>query len=84
MNFAMGAIASGLVLTNAFRPYVGTFLMFSDYMRNAIRLAALMNIPVIYQFTHDSVFWGKMGHPSTHRTSCISSSNAEFNGLQTC
>ena len=60
-EFAMGAIASGLVLTNAFRPYVGTFLMFSDYMRNAIRLAALMNIPVIYQFTHDSVFLGEDG-----------------------
>ena len=60
-EFAMGAIASGLVLTKEFRPYVGTFLMFSDYMRNAIRLAALMNIPVIYQFTHDSVFLGEDG-----------------------
>ena len=57
----MAAIASGLVLTKSFRPYVGTFLMFSDYMRNAIRLAALMNIPVIYQFTHDSVFLGEDG-----------------------
>ena len=60
-EFAMAAIASGLVLTKSFRPYVGTFLMFSDYMRNAIRLAALMNIPVIYQFTHDSVFLGEDG-----------------------
>jgi transketolase len=60
-EFAMAAMASGLVLTRAFRPYVGTFLMFSDYMRNAIRLSALMNIPVMYQFTHDSVFLGEDG-----------------------
>lgn len=60
-EFAMAAMASGLVLTKSFRPYIGTFLMFSDYMRNAIRLAALMNIPVIYQFTHDSIFLGEDG-----------------------
>ncbi len=60
-EFAMAAMATGLVLSQAFRPYVGTFLMFSDYMRNAIRLAALMNVPVIYQFTHDSVFLGEDG-----------------------
>jgi transketolase len=60
-EFAMAAMASGLVLGQVFRPYVGTFLMFSDYMRNAIRLAALMNIPVMYQFTHDSVFLGEDG-----------------------
>ena len=60
-EFAMAAIASGLVLTKLFKAYVGTFLMFSDYMRNAVRLSALMNIPVIYQFTHDSVFLGEDG-----------------------
>ena len=60
-EFAMAAIASGLVLTKMFRPYVGTFLVFSDYMRNAIRLAALMKLPVIYQFTHDSIFLGEDG-----------------------
>lgn len=60
-EFAMAAIASGLYLTQMFRPYVGTFLMFSDYMRNAIRLSALMNIPVIYQLTHDSVLLGEDG-----------------------
>ena len=60
-EFAMAAMASGLVLTKLFRPYIGTFLVFSDYMRNAIRLAALMNIPVIYQFTHDSIFLGEDG-----------------------
>lgn len=60
-EFAMAAIASGLYLTNMFRPYIGTFLMFSDYMRNAIRLSALMKIPVVYQFTHDSVLLGEDG-----------------------
>ena len=64
-EFAMAAMATGLVLSQSFRPYIGTFLMFSDYMRNAIRLAALMNLPVIYQFTHDSVFLGEDAQPST-------------------
>ncbi len=60
-EFAMGAIASGLVLQGNFRPFVGTFMTFSDYMKNAIRLAALMNIGVIYQFTHDSILLGEDG-----------------------
>lgn len=60
-EFAMGAIASGLALQGQILPYVGTFLMFSDYMRNAIRVAALMKVPVIYQFTHDSVLLGEDG-----------------------
>lgn len=59
-EFAMGAIASGLALTGI-KPYCGTFLTFSDYMRNAIRLAALMSLPVVYQFTHDSIFLGEDG-----------------------
>ena len=60
-EFAMSCIATGMVLTNMYRPYIGTFLMFSDYMRNGIRLSALMNLPVIYQFTHDSIFLGEDG-----------------------
>jgi transketolase len=60
-EFAMGAINSGLALTDITRPYCGTFLTFSDYMRNAIRLASLMQLPVVYQFTHDSVFLGEDG-----------------------
>jgi transketolase len=60
-EFAMASMATGLYLTGMFRPYVGTFLMFSDYMRNAIRLSALMAVPVVYQFTHDSVFLGEDG-----------------------
>ena len=60
-EFAMGAIASGLSLTGMIQPYCGTFLTFSDYMRNAIRLACLSPYHVIYQFTHDSIFLGEDG-----------------------
>lgn len=58
---AMGAILSGLVLHGGLRPYGGTFLVFADYMRPAIRLAALMELPVIYVFTHDSIAVGEDG-----------------------
>ena len=58
---AMGAILNGLALSGALRPYGGTFLIFSDYMRPAIRLGALMKLPVIYVFTHDSIFLGEDG-----------------------
>jgi transketolase len=60
-EFAMAAAAAGLVQTQMITPYIGTFLTFSDYMRNAIRLAALSSIRVIYQFTHDSIFLGEDG-----------------------
>ncbi len=58
---AMGAILNGLSLHGGVRPYGATFLVFSDYMRPAIRLAALMGQPVIYIFTHDSVWVGEDG-----------------------
>jgi transketolase len=58
---AMGAILSGMYLHSGVRPYGGTFLVFADYMRPAIRLAALMKLPVIYVFTHDSVAVGEDG-----------------------
>jgi transketolase len=58
---AMGAILSGLALHKGVRPYGGTFLVFSDYCRPAIRLASLMKLPVIYVFTHDSVALGEDG-----------------------
>ncbi|HUO84132.1 MAG TPA: transketolase [Thermoanaerobaculia bacterium] len=58
---AMGAMLNGMSLYGAWRPYGGTFLIFSDYMRASIRLAALMNIPSIFVFTHDSVFLGEDG-----------------------
>jgi transketolase len=58
---AMGAILNGLSVHGGLRPYGGTFLVFSDYMRPSIRLAALMRQPVIYVFTHDSVGLGEDG-----------------------
>jgi len=60
-EFGMATIATGLRQTHMIVPYIGTFLTFSDYMRNAIRLAALMKRKVIYQFTHDSIFLGEDG-----------------------
>lgn len=57
----MGALANGLALHGGIRPYVATFLVFSDYMRPSIRLAALMEQPVTYVFTHDSIFVGEDG-----------------------
>lgn len=56
----MGGIMNGLALSGL-RPYGGTFLVFSDYMRPTIRLAALMGLPVIYVFTHDSIGLGEDG-----------------------
>lgn len=72
---AMGAIMNGLAL-HGLRPYGGTFLVFSDYMRPTIRLAALMHLPVVYVFTHDSIGLGEDGpthQPVEHLTAlrCI-------------
>ncbi|HEY2644480.1 MAG TPA: transketolase [Galbitalea sp.] len=58
---AMGAILNGIVLHGNTRAFGGTFLIFSDYMRPAVRLAALMKIPTIYVWTHDSVALGEDG-----------------------
>jgi len=60
-EFAMFAIASGLALHGGYIPYVGTFLTFSDYARNALRMAALMKLRSIYVFTHDSIGLGEDG-----------------------
>lgn len=60
-EFAMGSILNGLSLYGGLKPYGATFLVFSDYMRPAIRLSALMNQPVIYIFTHDSIHYGEDG-----------------------
>ena len=57
----MGAIANGIALYGLSRIYVGTFLVFSDYMRGSVRLSALMNLPVTYVFTHDSIGLGEDG-----------------------
>ena len=58
---AMGAILNGIALHGGTRPYGGTFLVFSDYMRPAVRLAALMKLPVVYVWTHDSIGLGEDG-----------------------
>ena len=58
---AMAAITNGVALDGTLRPYCGTFLIFSDYMRPSIRLAALMRLPSIFVFTHDSIFLGEDG-----------------------
>ena len=58
---AMTAVISGMQLHGGVRPYGGTFLVFADYMRPAIRLAALMGLPVIYVLTHDSIAVGEDG-----------------------
>jgi transketolase len=58
---AMGAILNGIALHGRTRVFGGTFLIFSDYMRPAVRLAALMNVPVTYVWTHDSVALGEDG-----------------------
>jgi transketolase len=68
---AMGAICNGIALHGGTRPYGGTFLVFSDYMRPAVRLAALMRLPVVYVWTHDSIGLGEDGpthQPVEHLT----------------
>ena len=57
----MGAILNGIALSRGTRPYGGTFLVFSDYMRPSVRLAALMELPVTYVWTHDSIGLGEDG-----------------------
>ena len=58
---AMGAITNGIALDGTFAPYCGTFLVFSDYMRPSVRLAALMKARSVFVFTHDSIFVGEDG-----------------------
>jgi transketolase len=62
---AMSAIANGIFLHGGLRPFVATFLIFSDYLRPALRLGALMNASVVYPFTHDSIALG--GDGPTHQ-----------------
>jgi transketolase len=65
-EFGMAAIMNGLALQGGFIPYGGTFLTFSDYSRNAIRMAALMKLRVVHVFTHDSIGLGEDG--PTHQS----------------
>ena len=65
-EFGMAAIMNGIALHGGFTPYGGTFLTFSDYSRNAIRMAALMKLRVVHVFTHDSIGLGEDG--PTHQS----------------
>ncbi|TCD47883.1 transketolase [Chlorobium sp. N1] len=58
---AMGAILNGIALSGILRPYGATFLVFADYMKPAVRLSALMRLPVLFIFTHDSIALGEDG-----------------------
>ena len=65
----MAAIANGMAVHGGVRPYISTFLVFSDYMRPSVRLAALMELPVVYIYTHDSIGLGEDGpthQPEAH------------------
>jgi transketolase len=75
---AMAAIANGISLHGGLKPYVGTFFVFSDYMRGAIRLSAIMKLPVTYVLTHDSIGVGEDGpthQPIEHLSSLRSIPN---------
>ncbi|WP_431064006.1 transketolase [Methylotuvimicrobium sp.] len=60
-EFGMSAIMNGITLHGGFKPYGATFLMFSEYARNALRMASLMKIPTIFVYTHDSIGLGEDG-----------------------
>ncbi|WP_373280445.1 transketolase-like TK C-terminal-containing protein [Methylogaea oryzae] len=72
-EFGMSAIMNGLALHGGFRPYGATFLMFSEYARNALRMAALMKAPVIHVYTHDSIGLGEDGptHQPVEQTATL-------------
>jgi transketolase len=72
-EFGMAAITSGIALHGGFIPYTGTFLTFSDYSRNALRMAALMKLRNIFVFTHDSIGLGEDGptHQSVEHTAAL-------------
>ena len=72
-EFGMAAIMNGIALHGGFLPFGGTFLTFSDYMRNAIRMAAIMKLQVVFVFTHDSIGLGEDGptHQSVEHASAL-------------
>ncbi len=72
-EFGMSAITNGIALHGGFIPYAGTFLMFSEYARNALRMAALMQVPSIFVYTHDSVGLGEDGptHQAVEQTATL-------------
>ena len=72
-EFGMSAIMNGIALHGGFKPYGATFLMFSEYARNALRMAALMKAPVIFVYTHDSIGLGEDGptHQPVEQTATL-------------
>ena len=79
-EFAMTGIMNGMVLHGGIRPYSGTFLTFLDYARNAVRMAALMEIPTVLVYSHDSIGLGEDGpthQPVEHLTSLRTTPNIE-------
>ncbi|MFL2701508.1 MAG: transketolase [Gammaproteobacteria bacterium] len=79
-EFAMTGIMNGLILHGGIKPYSGTFLTFLDYARNAVRMAALMEIPTILVYSHDSIGVGEDGpthQPIEHLTSLRTTPNLE-------
>jgi len=79
-EFAMSAIVNGLVLHGGLKPYAGTFLTFLDYAKNAVRMSALMKIPSIFVYSHDSIGVGEDGpthQPIEHLSSLRSMPNIE-------
>ena len=72
-EFGMAAIMNGVTAHGGFKPYGATFLMFSEYARNALRMAALMKIPTIFVFTHDSIGLGEDGptHQPVEQTATL-------------
>lgn len=72
-EFGMSAIQNGMVLHGGFKPYSATFLMFSEYARNALRMAALMKLPSIFVYTHDSIGVGEDGptHQPVEQTATL-------------
>ena len=72
-EFGMSAITNGIALHGGFIPYAGTFLMFSEYARNALRMAALMKIRCVFVYTHDSIGLGEDGptHQAVEQAACL-------------
>ena len=82
-EFGMSAIMNGMALHGGFIPYGGTFLVFTDYARNAVRMSALMQQRVIYVFTHDSIGLGEDGpthQPIEHVASLRNDSQHDCGG----
>ena len=72
-EFGMSAISNGIFLHGAMRPFASTFLIFSEYAKNAIRMSALMKLPIMYIFTHDSIGLGEDGptHQAVEQVSSL-------------